>query len=465
MAQPFAWMDGLLPRSLAGRAGLMALLVSAGVGYSVHWAVRSADAPITAGGAALIHGLAAKLLDGPLTASPSLPTPSDAAALAGDTAAASQPANIPPGVLAVARVGALGVTREWKRHDLPEGEIAWPAPPDARERGGLQRVRMRTGLEGADYADVWMLPASDGPEWLMLVYAPASSASFPAVAYYLAPAGAALLALMLAPAIVGSSLRRITSALQSGVDAEILANIPAPREAAELVALLTRLRRDEQKARSEAAALRHSLEYKVDARTRAAERAAERATREATSDPLTQLSNRRALNQELPELFKRQVGRGDELTVAVIDVDNFKILNDTQGHGAGDELLAFLGQLLRAGLPTHGRAYRTGGDEFVLLLPEVRPHDAARLVGRLQSLFAQRVRTLQTEEPRADLSCGISSLLEDGAGEPTELLELADKAMYLAKSKRSRIATVSELNAAVADGKFKLPAGLAVSRR
>lgn len=120
--------------------------------------------------------------------------------------------------------------------------------------------------------------------------------------------------------------------------------------------------------------------------TRATELANERsrAMRLAMSDPLTGLYNRRYSDDVLRRLIAEAI-RGRSFSVVAIDLDGLKRLNDSRGHAAGDEVLARLGGILRRELRGGDVAVRTGGDEFVVLLPSTGADEAARVAERVRS--------------------------------------------------------------------------------
>lgn len=109
---------------------------------------------------------------------------------------------------------------------------------------------------------------------------------------------------------------------------------------------------------------------------------------QALTDPLTGLGNRRALARDFESESARAVRTGQPLTVVVIDVDGLKALNDTGGHAAGDEALQKVGLALSSVIRRSDRAYRYGGDEFALLLPDSHFPDAVVLHDRLSEVDA-----------------------------------------------------------------------------
>ena len=244
------------------------------------------------------------------------------------------------------------------------------------------------------------------------------------------------------------NLGRWSDTLHEGLT-EAALDHAAPEELRELAKSVEQTQRQLRKWQSEAGHLRYSLDMRVDAKTRQVTRELQRAEHAADTDALTKLRNRRTLERELPRLFDEQRAAGGELTAVWFDVDHFKTLNDTLGHQAGDEILAFLGELIRATVrKSTDLAIRYGGDEFVLILPGTSATEAADVALRLRNLFLQRVRLLDGVDPRPGISAGVAAMHHDHVHSPEELLEMADAAMYHAKQKRSGVATVREVRAA-----------------
>ena len=231
--------------------------------------------------------------------------------------------------------------------------------------------------------------------------------------------------------------------------AEAVLDNGTPEELRNLVRSVESTQQELRKWRGEATQLRHSLDVQVSAKTRRMTRALHEATREADTDALTLLRNRRAMERELPRLFQQHQEAGRELTAVLVDVDNFKALNDTLCHQAGDELLAFLGELIRATIRRQTDiAVRYGGDEFVLFLPDTSVPEASAIARRLHDLFAQRVKTLDTVGPAPGLSAGVAASRQHRVGTWQNLLKMADQAMYHAKQNKLGVATVEDVRAA-----------------
>lgn len=102
---------------------------------------------------------------------------------------------------------------------------------------------------------------------------------------------------------------------------------------------------------------------------RGTDRAAGHLQRQVETDPLTSLGNRRALRAQMERLLDSAKRGNGSLSVLMIDVDQFKQINDRLGHEAGDQCLAYLGRQLQSSLRRGDFAFRIGGDEFIVLIP------------------------------------------------------------------------------------------------
>lgn len=149
----------------------------------------------------------------------------------------------------------------------------------------------------------------------------------------------------------------------------------------------------------------------------------------ADTDALTRLPNRRAFHRLL-EAELRQRRDGDKgLSVALIDVDDFKSINDRLGHLGGDMSLERVSSVISACKRRIDLASRLGGDEFALVLPGSGPLEALSVVERIQQRLAESFDKTAT---KVTLSIGIATAPKHGVS-PEELLHAADEAMYVAK--------------------------------
>ncbi len=149
----------------------------------------------------------------------------------------------------------------------------------------------------------------------------------------------------------------------------------------------------------------------------------------AATDDLTGLPNRRAFDQQLLRELERSEREGSDVSLALLDLDRFKTLNDTAGHAAGDQALRDLATVIRAAIRGMDWPARIGGDEFVVLLPGATVDEAmlvaTRLLAAVDDSFGAASMSLQA-------SIGVASA--DGrAIAPDVLLAEADRALYLAK--------------------------------
>ena len=161
-------------------------------------------------------------------------------------------------------------------------------------------------------------------------------------------------------------------------------------------------------------------------------------------DSLTGLHNRRYLDDMLERELARARRHGYPLSVVLIDIDNFKTLNDTYGHPAGDAFLRAVAAMLNDGVRAGDMVCRWGGEEFALVLPNMSLRDAHQ---RAESWLA-KMRDLRVpfgkSELEATISAGIAALPENGRA-PADLVKAADDALYAAKrSGRNCVRTAGE---------------------
>jgi diguanylate cyclase (GGDEF)-like protein/putative nucleotidyltransferase with HDIG domain len=150
-----------------------------------------------------------------------------------------------------------------------------------------------------------------------------------------------------------------------------------------------------------------------------------KAMRLALTDPLTGLGNHRHFHERLQRDLDEAQERGVALTLCLLDIDNFKQINDRFGHPVGDRVLAQVAARLRQG----GEAFRLGGDEFALLLPRRDEHEGFSIA----KAIIERVAEAECEHGgHVSISAGIATYPQHGV-ERSELVRVADSALYLAK--------------------------------
>jgi diguanylate cyclase (GGDEF)-like protein len=153
---------------------------------------------------------------------------------------------------------------------------------------------------------------------------------------------------------------------------------------------------------------------------------------QATHDALTKLPNRVLFIDRLNREIARAERDGLRFAVLALDLDRFKVINDTLGHGAGDQLLAEIARRLSNSIRAVDTVARTGGDEFLLLIADIRePADVAVIATKIVAALDKPI-SLSGTEVHASASVGISLYPADGS-EPDSLVAHADEAMYFAK--------------------------------
>jgi diguanylate cyclase (GGDEF)-like protein len=163
----------------------------------------------------------------------------------------------------------------------------------------------------------------------------------------------------------------------------------------------------------------------------------EEAERLSLTDPLTGLWNYRSLRQSIRREVERASRFGHVLAALALDLDRFKEVNDTYGHAAGDAVLAEFARRIRAEVREVDLAFRQGGEEFVVLLPETDARGAAIVAERLGA--AVRATPIVVDTHLAPLSVSVSvsigiAVFPDHATTAQQVLDAADDALYAAKA-------------------------------
>ncbi len=169
---------------------------------------------------------------------------------------------------------------------------------------------------------------------------------------------------------------------------------------------------------------------KIEGRALRQER--DRALRAAQTDPMTGISNRAHVLQQMQEQLSRvQIGAG-QLAVVLLDLDHFKRINDTLGHGAGDAVICDFARQLQASSRRVDACGRMGGEEFVLLLVDVSAEQAQAVVERL--LARTRQASPLAEQPGLHYTASAGLTLARPGDTIAELCHRADEALYQAKA-------------------------------
>ncbi len=169
---------------------------------------------------------------------------------------------------------------------------------------------------------------------------------------------------------------------------------------------------------------------------------------ESITDPIMGIYNRRHLEQRLGEEVKRAQRFGIPLALLLLDIDNFKEINDNYGHQAGDRVLACVGECIQRTVRTTDVVTRYGGDEILVIAPDVDVYSAAELAERLREAVGDALTSPGACTPgrtiRCEVSVGVAGL-HPGIKDSLELLSDVDQALYQAKREgRNRVVVKSK---------------------
>ncbi len=157
----------------------------------------------------------------------------------------------------------------------------------------------------------------------------------------------------------------------------------------------------------------------------------ERLERESNIDPLTKAHNRRVLVKDLEEVLSFGKDRDLDMHLLMFDADDFKKINDSFGHIAGDKTLIFLSKLIQNSLRRGTRIYRYGGEEFVVILNRTSLEEALKVVDRIIKETCDSKLLYKGHDIHLTLSAGLCSHVQDISAD--EIIDRADKALYEAK--------------------------------
>jgi diguanylate cyclase len=175
--------------------------------------------------------------------------------------------------------------------------------------------------------------------------------------------------------------------------------------------------------------MRHSAE-----RIEGLERTLDKARRDATVDGLTGIANRRSFDLDVNELAAQAMNTGEDLCLIILDVDHFKLFNDTWGHQTGDEVLKLVATTIQQNVRGQDRAARYGGEEFAVILP-CTPIAGAATVGEniRQAMERQQSVAIESQQTIGGITVSLGVACYD-PGEPlVDWIGRADSALYRAK--------------------------------
>ena len=174
------------------------------------------------------------------------------------------------------------------------------------------------------------------------------------------------------------------------------------------------------------------------------ERAESQALRLATIDPLTGAYNRRTFHEAAERELSRARRAGQPLSIIMLDIDHFRAINEKHGHRAGDEVLQRFADVVRSAMRKEDMLVRFGGEEFLVLLPDVPGPGAVVVAGRIRRTVAAAAIEVNGQQFALTVSLGVAARLDEGPESLETLLDRADGALALAKERgRNRVVALS----------------------
>jgi diguanylate cyclase (GGDEF)-like protein len=144
------------------------------------------------------------------------------------------------------------------------------------------------------------------------------------------------------------------------------------------------------------------------------------------------------MEKVLQREYKRAARYKTHLTVAFLDLDDFKAVNDRYGHDRGDDLLRYVAGVLEEVTRASDVVSRYAGDEFVIILPGISTKETLLLIQRLQDYFHKNPMDVAKEHIPVSVSFGLSSMGDAGVSNPQSLLRKADEMLYSAKEQKKK---------------------------
>ena len=176
-----------------------------------------------------------------------------------------------------------------------------------------------------------------------------------------------------------------------------------------------------------------ALQEEVERQKSSLEQLNERLLRISQTDGLTGLFNRRHIEEELEHMYQHSARLAEPLSVAMVDLDKFKSVNDTYGHQAGDEVLRQLAEILTKAIREIDRVGRYGGEEFMLLLPGTTAEEAVTFAERVRQAIEGHTFTFDGGSLQRTGSFGVATFPHPRVKNCDALVRAADEALYVAK--------------------------------
>jgi diguanylate cyclase (GGDEF)-like protein len=177
------------------------------------------------------------------------------------------------------------------------------------------------------------------------------------------------------------------------------------------------------------------------------------------TDDLTGLFNKRFFTMQLKMEMARTRRTGQSCCLMILDFDNFKLINDTAGHNAGDRFLICMGKVLQDNLRPTDYACRFGGDEYAAIMPSASLTDGIRIAGRIQEAINGEIASMKLKVKKSiSISIGIANYEPQSKQTPDDFFKKADEELYRAKREgKNRIAYAE-------DARRRLPDATALSK-
>jgi len=166
----------------------------------------------------------------------------------------------------------------------------------------------------------------------------------------------------------------------------------------------------------------------------------------ATRDSLTHIFNRRTFSDLAVRELARAQRNNHETSLLMLDIDHFKVVNDTFGHPAGDQALIHLVKIMKETVRMQDLYGRWGGEEFVILLAETDSEEARQIAERLRQRIADSTLVINNQTIKMTVSIGIATVTGSNSPRLECMLEQADKAMYDAKHAGRNCVKIAPVN-------------------
>ena len=308
----------------------------------------------------------------------------------------------------------------------------WPTPEN-----DLRKVE----VDGVESVAVAVTLVTGGQAWVVFNNVPYAAAEIRLRrAWAVVASGATLIALIVS-LLAGSSVKRQLGDIRDVVarlrDGDLGARCAGggPAEVREIARGINEMASMFDGTMNTLGQERSALEQQVSGRTRELEQANRLLMDIANRDALTGLANRRRLEMELERNISFSKRTGQPLAVIMMDLDNFKIVNDTAGHLVGDNILRAVASTLRSRVRVTDLVVRWGGDEFCILVPATQPQGAIAAAESLVDAVKEATSAVSLPEPLEPptASAGVACFPEDGE-DPHTLILNADAALYQVKA-------------------------------